>query len=89
MLRKDKALLESLTKKYGENYILNEISMGLLGRAKDKAKSLGRKKQTSYFANEYKERLKRKTLSNIDEIINTLKKNKFELKEVPELNLVV
>ena len=85
MLRKDKALLESLTKKYGKNYILNEISRETIGRARDEAERLGRKIQTKYFTQGYEERLNKETLSNIDMILNILKKNRFELKEVPEL----
>ena len=51
MLVKDKALLESLTRKYGKNYILNEISRETIISARDKADKLGRLNQRDYFAN--------------------------------------
>jgi hypothetical protein len=51
MLRKDKVLLESLTKKYGKRNILNEISKELLIRARDKSKELKRYYQYRLFNN--------------------------------------
>jgi hypothetical protein len=61
MLRKDKALLERLTKKYGRNYILNEISNELITKARDKASKTGRRYQQMFFQEEFdrRERLQR------------------------------
>ena len=49
MLRKDKALLESLTRKYGKGYILNEISKNTIKSAASKAIEKGKFKQAKYF----------------------------------------
>lgn len=58
MLRKDKALLESLTKKYGKNYILNEISYELATKARDKVEKDGRTYQKMFFQEEVDKRKK-------------------------------
>ena len=68
MLRKDKALLESLTKKYGKNYILNEISYELATKARDKAEKDGRTYQKMFFQEEVDKRKKRE----LDKILNNL-----------------
>ena len=49
MIRKDKALLESLTRKYGKGYILNEISNNTIKSAASKAIEKGKYKQAKYF----------------------------------------
>lgn len=56
MLRKDKALLESLTKKYGRNNIINEISQETISNSATKARKLNRHSQAKYFSNEYQRR---------------------------------
>jgi hypothetical protein len=68
MLRKDKALLERLTRKYGRNYILNEISYELAKRARDKAEKDGRTYQKMYFKEEVDKREKRE----LDNILSNL-----------------
>ena len=68
MLRRDKALLESLTKKYGKNYILNEISRETIISARDKADKLGRRRQREYFSNG----LARKEEKMVKDIIDNL-----------------
>jgi hypothetical protein len=68
MLRKDKALLENLTRKYGKNYILNEISSETIKNAMVKADNLGRRKQRDYFANG----LVRKEEKMVEDILDNL-----------------
>lgn len=68
MLRKDKALLESLTKKYGKKTILNEISSETIGKAMVKANKLGRYKQGEYFSNG----LVRKEEKMVEDILDNL-----------------
>lgn len=56
MLIKDKLILESLTRKYGKNNIINEISQETILAAGNKARQLGRKSQSKYFFDEYQRR---------------------------------
>ena len=57
MLRKDKMALESLSKKYGKNTLLNEVSYELNKRALNKAKESGRWEQARTFAEYYNDKL--------------------------------
>lgn len=56
MLIKDKLILESLTRKYGKNNIINEISQETISNAASKARKLNRRSQAKYFSNEYQRR---------------------------------
>ena len=56
MLLKDKLMLESLTRKYGKNNIINEISQETISNAASKARKLNRRSQAKYFSDEYKRR---------------------------------
>lgn len=65
MLRKDKALLESLTKRYGKNNVLNELENKTITNAFRKAKKQSRWAQAKTFADEIYNRIE-KNIDNIE-----------------------
>lgn len=65
MLRKDKALLESLTKRYGKNNVLNELEDKTITNAFRKAKYRGRWQQAKTFGDEIYNRVE-KNIDNLE-----------------------
>lgn len=80
MLRKDKALLESLTKRYGKNNVLNELEHRTVSNAFRKAKKQSRWGQAKTFGDELYGRLNKvvdnltfvpqfRGINSVDEVI--------------------
>lgn len=65
MLKKDKALLESLTKRYGKNNVLNELENKTITNAFIKAKYRNRWQQAKTFGDEISNRIE-KNIDNLE-----------------------
>ena len=80
MLRKDKALLETLKRKYGKRTILNEISNELKRNAAQQAFGKGKIRQGNYFLKN--STLTPKELYDMTEIPNKYFSNNKDIREI-------
>lgn len=67
MLKKDRLILETLSKRYGKNTLLNEVSYELSKRALNKAKESHRWEQARTFA-EYENVIKNRLIKDINNL---------------------